>query len=152
MIKIDVNSKCFYVMGILKIAKDLGVSVSATKLQKLVFLIEKELNFNLGYEFIPYYFGPFSKELQDDVYRLKNLGYVEVKEEAVEDFVSGAIIGFKKVYKISDKVTFDFSSLDKNFVEFVVTHLKIPLDDLLKYVYVKYPEYTVNSVIKDRIF
>jgi hypothetical protein len=42
MIKIDVNRKCFYVMGILKIAKDLGVSVSATKLQKLVFLIEKE--------------------------------------------------------------------------------------------------------------
>jgi hypothetical protein len=71
----------------------------------------------------------------------------------VEDFVSGAIIGFKKAYKIMDKVEFDVNSLDKNFVEFVVTHLKIPLiNDLLRYVYVKYPRYTVNSVIKDKIF
>ncbi|WP_245526997.1 hypothetical protein [Acidianus hospitalis] len=74
--------------------------------------------------------------MQDDVYKLKNLGYVEIKEEVVEDFVSGAIIGFKKAYKITDKVEFDVNSLDKNLVEFVVTHLKIPLDDLLRYVYV----------------
>lgn len=146
------DDKYFYVMGILKIAKDQGVLVSATRLQKLVFLIEKELNFNLGYKFIPYYFGPFSKELQEDVYKLKNLGYVEIEEESVEDFVSGAIIGFKKTYKISVKVKLDVSSLDKNFVEFVANRLKISLDDLIRYVYVKYPEYTVNSVIKDKIF
>ena len=146
------DKKYFYIMGILKIAKDLGVSVGATRLQKVVFLVEEELNFNIGYKFIPYYFGPFSKELQDDVYKLKNLGYVEIKEEVMEDFVSGEIIGFKKAYKITDKVEFDVNSLDKNFVEFVVTHLKIPLDDLLRYVYVKYPGYTVNSVIKDKIF
>ena len=86
MIKISVDKKYFYIMGILKIAKDLGVSVGATRLQKVVFLVKEELNFNIGYKFIPYYFGPFSKELQDGVYKLKNLGYVEIKEEIVEDW------------------------------------------------------------------
>jgi len=133
------NNK-YYVMDILKIAEDLGVSVSAMKLQKLVFLIENELNFDLGYKFIPYYFGPFSKKLQDDIYQLRNLGYVEVKDLT------------ERTYKLSDKVTFDFSFLDKNFVEFVIAHLKIPFSDLLKYIYVKYPEYTITSIIKDRIF
>jgi len=85
VIKISVDKKYFYIMGILKIAKDLGVSVGATRLQKVVFLVKEELNFNIGYKFIPYYFGPFSKELQDGVYKLKNLGYVEIKEEIVED-------------------------------------------------------------------
>ncbi|BDC17766.1 conjugal transfer protein [Acidianus sp. HS-5] len=140
----------YYVLGILRIAKDSNVTVTATRLQKVVFLVEKELNRDLGYEFIPYYFGPFSKELQDDVYELKKEGYVEVKEEAVEDIITGALVGFKKAYEITDNAP--SISLDDEFVRFVSEKLVVPLNDLLRYVYIKYPEYTAHSLIKDKIF
>ncbi|WP_241208882.1 hypothetical protein [Saccharolobus islandicus] len=88
--------------------------------------------------------------MQDDIYKLSELGYVKIREEPVEDLISGVIVGFKKIYEIN--VTFDLSSLDKNFVDFVTEKLKMPLNSLLKYVYMKYPEYTVNSLIRDKIF
>ena len=71
MIKISVDKKYFYIMGILKIAKDLGVSVGATRLQKVVFLVKEELNFNTGYKFIPYYFGPFLRNCKMEYTSLK---------------------------------------------------------------------------------
>nr|WP_238525239.1 conjugal transfer protein [Sulfolobus islandicus] len=144
------NNNSKYILGILKIAKELNIQVTATRIQKTVFLVEKELKLDLGYNFIPFYFGPFSKELQDDIYKLSELGYVKIREEPVEDLISGVIVGFKKIYEIN--VTFDLSSLDKNFVDFVTEKLKMPLNSLLKYVYMKYPEYTVNSLIRDKIF
>nr|WP_016731451.1 conjugal transfer protein [Sulfolobus islandicus] len=146
----SVNNNSKYILGILKIAKELNIQVTATRIQKTVFLVEKELKLDLGYNFIPFYFGPFSKELQDDIYKLSELGYVKIREEPVEDLISGVIVGFKKIYEIN--VTFDLSSLDKNFVDFVTEKLKMPLNSLLKYVYMKYPEYTVNSLIRDKIF
>ncbi|ACR41247.1 conjugal transfer protein [Saccharolobus islandicus] len=150
MLIMSVNNNSKYILGILKIAKELNIQVTATRIQKTVFLVEKELKLDLGYNFIPFYFGPFSKELQDDIYKLSELGYVKIREEPVEDLISGVIVGFKKIYEIN--VTFDLSSLDKNFVDFVTEKLKMPLNSLLKYVYMKYPEYTVNSLIKDKIF
>ncbi len=77
---------------------------------------------------------------------------MRIMEEQVEDLISGIIVGFKKIYEISDNVMLDLSSLDKNFVDFVTEKLKMPLNSLLKYVYMKYPEYTVNSLIRDKIF
>lgn len=152
MLIMSVNNNSKYILGILKIAKELNAQVTATRIQKTVFLVEKELKLDLGYNFIPFYFGPFSKELQDDIYKLKELGYVRIMEEQVEDLISGIIVGFKKIYEISDNVMLDLSSLDKNFVDFVTEKLKMPLNSLLKYVYMKYPEYTVNSLIRDKIF
>ncbi|ACP37428.1 conserved conjugative plasmid protein [Sulfolobus islandicus M.14.25] len=150
MLIMSANNNSKYILGILKIAKELNIQVTATRIQKTVFLVEKELKLDLGYNFIPFYFGPFSKELQDDIYKLSELGYVKIREEPVEDLISGVIVGFKKIYEIN--VTFDLSSLDKNFVDFVTEKLKMPLNSLLKYVYMKYPEYTVNSLIRDKIF
>ncbi|MBB5255279.1 hypothetical protein [Sulfurisphaera ohwakuensis] len=86
-------------------------------MQKTVFLGQKELGLELDYTFIPYYFGPFSKELQDDVYKLKRLGFIEIKEYVVEDPVTGAMMGFKKIYKITEKA--QTKILDEEFKMFV---------------------------------
>ena len=139
-----------YILGILRLAKDFNVEVTATRFQKTVFLVQEELGRDLGYKFIPYYFGPFSKELQDDVYRLEKQGFVNVEGTAIEDLVTGALVGFKKVYKITDKAP--VVELDEELKNFVTEKLKMPLHDLLRYVYVKYPEYTATSLIKDKIF
>ena len=54
-----------------------------TRLQKLLFLIEKEAGIKAtdgkDFEFSAYKFGPVSKELYDDLEKLENLGLLEAK-------------------------------------------------------------------------
>ena len=49
---------------LLYVAKDEGAEVTATKLQKIFFLLEKEKGVDLGLEFTPWFFGPYSEKLQ----------------------------------------------------------------------------------------
>lgn len=54
--------------------------VGATRLQKLIFLVEKEGGEAVSteqFEFEAYKFGPFSKQLKDDMDFLINLGFLE---------------------------------------------------------------------------
>jgi hypothetical protein len=70
-----------------KVAEGLG---GITRLQKYLFLIEREGNLNLKgdeYDFQPYKAGPYSSKLYDDLELLENLGYIrsEVTAEATEE-------------------------------------------------------------------
>ena len=145
-----ITERSRYILGLLRIAKELGVPVTATRLQKVTFLVEKELNYHLGYTFIPYYFGPFSKDLQDDVYALKRRGLVEIFEEPVVDSITGAVVGFKKTYTIKELTP--MIELEEKLAKFLAEKLIIPLGELLRYIYLNYPQYTANSLIKDKIF
>jgi uncharacterized protein len=58
--------------------------VGTTRLQKLLFLIEKEFNIkveNGGFKFEPYKYGPASKELYDDLDFLTLIGYIEKSDD-----------------------------------------------------------------------
>ncbi len=44
-------------------AKEENAKVCATKLQKVFFLLEKETGKDLGLEFKPWFFGPYSEKL-----------------------------------------------------------------------------------------
>lgn len=58
--------------------------VGVTRLQKLLFLVEKEGQVNLkDSDFEPYKFGPFSRKVQDDIDFLVNLGYIESSNDKV---------------------------------------------------------------------
>lgn len=54
-----------------------------TRLMKLAFLLQRKYDFpkragiSKYYEFEPYKFGPFSKDLYDDITFLENLGYIK---------------------------------------------------------------------------
>ena len=139
-----------YVLGVLALAENLGVRVTATRLQKVTFLVVKEFGLDLGYKFVPYYFGPFSKDLQDDIYRLRNRGLVKVEEEPVEDPFTGAVIGLKKTYMLSENAP--KVELEGKLRAFLTEKLTVSLEDLLRYVYTNYPDYTARSLIKDRLF
>jgi len=73
-----------------------------TKLQKLVFLLDKELNIikDQGYNFVPYKYGPFSKELIEDVEMLILIGLVGTEED-VKEF-NGEEVTIT-VYKLTDR-------------------------------------------------
>jgi uncharacterized protein YwgA len=71
----------------------LGIN-GITRLQKFLFLLEREQNIILrqdGFEFSPYKAGPYSSKIYDDLEVLENLGLIETEltsevadEEAVE--------------------------------------------------------------------
>ena len=48
------------------------------RFQKVIFLLQRKYGVDLGYRFVPYYFGPYSKNLQLDINLLKLMGLLEV--------------------------------------------------------------------------
>jgi hypothetical protein len=92
---------------LLHTAKEENTEVTATKLQKIFFLLEKEKGIQLGLEFKPWFFGPYSAKLQDYVDKLIELGEVDVEEEEVRDPLSGETIGYKRNYVLKSEFTPD---------------------------------------------
>lgn len=173
--------------------------VGTTRLQKLLFLVEKEKHImgdeNDGsFDFKPYKFGPFSQKLCDDIEFLVNLGYIEKSGESqivdqaislddiemlkADDFLSSkstsdSIVDEEDnenqievstttddsiVYRIADKgikYLKDNKVLNSNIANQIVQikekYGKRSLVELLQYTYQKYPEYTTESEIKDKI-
>ena len=65
---------------ILKLLSSAASGISATQLQKYVFLLREETflrNDTTFYEFVPYKFGPYSFAAQREVETLTSYGYIE---------------------------------------------------------------------------
>lgn len=163
--------------------------IGTTRLQKLLFLSEKERKLKPGkqdFEFIPYKFGPVSKSLYNDIDFLVNLGLIEKSDErgslqsmeleniesfSASDFLSDQALNNRGssesclleedetiIYRITDKgVEYlrDNNLLDTpeaHSVEMIKERYNSqPLQALLQYVYLNYPDYTSESEIKDDI-
>lgn len=116
-----------------------------TKLQKLLFLIQKRIPKNsllVSYPFRPFKYGPFCKEVYDDLQFLKKEGLIEEAKEYLKD--KGIYVKFKltekgqqkareiastpagmEIAKIVNDVKKEFNSMSvANLVEF--THRKYP--------------------------
>jgi len=127
-----------------------------TRLQKLVFLMQKRLE-EAGedplqsddYEFVPYDYGPFSKELYDDLDDTIARGMVEGREEDLgEDKV-------KYDYEIQDQgkqwVGDQLSKEEAQRILELAEEIKdeygeVNLSDLIDEVYSRYPKYAENSI------
>ncbi|QCS43603.1 type II toxin-antitoxin system antitoxin SocA domain-containing protein [Natrinema versiforme] len=127
-----------------------------TRLQKLVFLMQKRLE-EAGedplqsddYEFVPYDYGPFSKELYDDLDETIARGMVEDREEDLgEDKV-------KYDYEIQDQgkqwVGDQLSKEEAQRILELAEEIKdeygdVYLSDLIDEVYSRYPKYAENSI------
>lgn len=127
-----------------------------TRLQKLVFLMQKRLE-ETGedplqsdyYEFIPYDYGPFSKELYDDLDETMARNMVEDHEEDLgEDKV-------KYDYEIQDDgerwVRDQLSKEEAHRILELAEEIKdeygdVSLSDLIDEVYSRYPKYAENSI------
>lgn len=133
-------------------ANDGSVS-GRTRMQKLAFLLdEEELTDYPAYDFIKYDYGPFSKQLLEDLERLENHGLVRITEETTfgghtrydhqlteqgENVVDQLLEENEEVREIMD-------SAEKVIREYGTLSIR----KLIETVYDKYPEYTENSVYK----
>lgn len=162
----------------------------AVRLTKMMFLFEKEivdilkqkgLNSDKLPEFIPYNFGPFSKDLYEQIELFRGLKFIKVsdintKEEMseVDDWEEGAfeeeIFESEKTVLFEDGkyMKYEISDLGSRFVEekllssitdeqrSILEQFKNKINSLspkriLKYVYTKYPDFAQNSLIRDEV-
>lgn len=128
-----------------------------TRLQKMVFLLQKELEKSdrkgvMGerYEFIPYDYGPFSKELYDDLDELIDDQFVDDEEEELQ---SGKV---KYIYEIEEEgqELVNSQSVEWEEVRAVLEFAReikeeyneMLLSELIELVYSDYPDYAEKSV------
>ena len=162
--------------------------VGRTKITKMMFLFEKQIYGKFFKDkiaitlpdFEPYYFGPFSKELFENLAFFESIGMISVSptniplssadriessnvfdesdlwaeatfEEKVEEYESSYSLSDAGKNYVQDKVWILFSQVQKDKLkQFKAQINKISLDALLRYVYNTYPEETVNSIIADK--
>lgn len=127
-----------------------------TRMQKLVFLMQQYLDerdedlfTSEEYEFIAYDYGPFSKELYDDLDSLSEQGHIVDSEEELRD-------GKEKYdYEIQPTgVDVIENRKDKEGIQEILQlaedlkgqYNDVLLSELIDYVYSQYPEYAENSI------
>jgi uncharacterized protein YwgA len=133
-----------FIKLLLYTAKLNNVEVTATKLQKIFFLLEKEKGIQLGLDFKPWFFGPYSSKLQDYIDKLIELEEVDVEEEEVRDPLSEAVIGYKRNYVLKGEVKPEEE--EKEVMTFFKEWVRKSRDEILNYVYNKYPNYFKYSL------
>ena len=120
-------------------------SAILTFVMKETFLLQTEAGLTLGYEFIPYKYGPFSKEVYEDIEELdKNLLVEKVKPkrdiEKTEVTITKDFIDW--IEKIINKIPQECKGLVQTYVQKYGT---LSYNELVDYVYSKYPEFTTKS-------
>lgn len=161
----------------------------AVRLTKMMFLFNKQISEALkrkGLEseqlpnFIAYNYGPFSKDVYEQIELFKSIGFVSVtdintKEEmsGIDDVVEAEFIdecyqGDSELktennfweYRITDvgkgfvekELLEDLTDEQKGILEaFKRKITEMPIKQLLYYVYTNYPDYTEKSLIKDEV-
>jgi len=132
-------------------AKEENTEVTPTKLQKIFFLLKEEKGVDLGLEFKPWFFGPYSSKLQDLIDILIEIGEVDVEEEEVRDPLSGEVIAYKRHYVLVGEFTPSNDEKEKEIEAFFREWVRKSRSEILNYVYKKYPEYGKYPMIRDKV-
>lgn len=152
-------------LWILLILKAAGGEVCCkTKIMKILFLLERVYGI-IGVKFEPYNYGPWSKDVEDALRRLAELGLVEERElqkppEGPEH------TGVIHVYRLTEKGRSVVEKIPLKDPRWRLPYADVKffvgwdVRDLMEYIYVNYPEYDVfqrlsriirQSVIKDKL-
>jgi len=116
-----------------------------TVVMKSAFLLQQEAGLNLNYDFIPYKYGPFSKEVYEDIEKLeKNLLVERVKPKKDAEMTE-----IKMIDEFKDRAESIIKTLPQEIKETIKSYTekygRMELNKLLDYVYDKYPKYAVKS-------
>ena len=162
--------------------------VGRTKITKMMFLFEKQIYGKFFKDdiaislpdFKPYYFGPFSKELFEDLAFFESIGIITIVPtniplSSADKVESSNVFDETDIWKEANfdekteeyESSYSLSNAGKNYVQEKIWPLfsetqksklkqfkaqinKISLDALLRYVYNTYPEETEKSIIADK--
>lgn len=125
--------------------------LSPAQLQKSLFLLKQKKPGSVSedfYNFIPYNYGPFCKEIYSDAESLVSEGLVKFGHPVGERWQGYTIteIGKECVKKFENSV----SKEDRDYLAEVVTWARsLSFKQLLSAIYKEYPAYKVNSVFPE---
>jgi len=118
-----------------------------TRLMKYLFLMKKEYEIENEYNFSPYFYGPFSYEVFEDIEKLEKIGLIEIERKIHEPKIAGDWEIFKKYSltekgkEIAEKIYNELDNVTKvKLNELIERFNKYTLAGLISYVYNKYPE------------
>jgi len=114
-----------------------GTVEGGVRLQKLLFLLKKELGVEHSYRFFPHLYGPYSEEVSDDLLELERAGLVKVERELLEPVLCSLTPEGERVARdLFEELPQEVRGKMMELRRFNEMRLK----DLLEYVYSRYPE------------
>ena len=122
-----------------------GDAVSPVQLQKVAFLVGQECQNDVPsdyYQFVPYDYGPYCKDINIDVEELERRGHISV---------SSSPPGTRKEYRATFRSSrIDFSHIPASVAEYTekaVEWMKpLSFGELVSAIYKAYPAYSANSI------
>lgn len=114
-----------------------GGRLSKLEFQKYMFLYVEEFSYDKHYGFVPYHYGSFSYELYKDLNTLERNGLLKVDEHHIKSEYRGSI---------EDVARDEQNSITRFFMQYQ----NLRGDDLIGYIYNKYPYYAINSKIYNK--
>ena len=121
----------------------LNKDLTAIQIQKYLFLFTREQK-EKSYDFIPYYYGCFSFQANQDILTLTKLGYLDIIEQ--NNNITTIRLKHKENYRTMLNLSEQYI-LDK----IVSTFGNMPQTDLIRYTYTNYPYYATKSTIAKEI-
>ena len=113
-----------------------GGEITAIRLQKLLFLFTQK-QISKTFDFVPYRYGCFSFQANQDLATLKTYGYLTFSDE-------GNTIRLNK----SDKAISSINISDNQYINEIKNDFGLlSQTELIKYTYIHYPYYATKSVI-----
>jgi hypothetical protein len=128
---------------ILEILRKANGRLSATQLQKFIFLLREETFLGKDvafYDFLPYRFGAYSFSAQREIEALTTYGYIE----SIDSTVGVTSLGRTEAGHAD-------SDTSRAVLAILSKYEKLPLKTLLKDVYDRYPWYASKSELKDLV-
>ncbi|CAM2780234.1 hypothetical protein [Legionella worsleiensis] len=125
-------------------------SYTPVQIQKLLFLIQKKIPFcaENGFDFSPYDYGPFDKNVYQELEILADEGYVDIHEHESSAWKTYGLTkeGAVKAKEVSDTLDDSTKSTIAKLSSFV---RQLSFSQLVSAIYKAYPEMKQNSVFKD---
>ncbi|MCY4466737.1 MAG: hypothetical protein OXE46_14500 [Chloroflexi bacterium] len=122
-----------------------GDAVSPVQLQKVAFLVGQECPNDVPsdyYEFVPYDYGPFCKDIYQDVEELERRGHISISPSA---------LGTRKEYRATFRSRdIEFSHMPAPVAEYIAKAVEwakpLSFGELVSAIYQVYPAYATNSI------
>lgn len=128
-----------------------GASYTPVQVQKLFFLIDREIGESIGgphFDFSPYHYGPFDKQVYLELEELASAGYLQIDDDArIWKTYRLTIEGQKKGSAIFETLEANTRDYIERLVEFVRKH---SFTELVSAIYRAYPDMRANSVFQEQ--
>lgn len=119
---------------ILALFKELGEELNSTQFQKYLFLVTIKQE-NKSFYFVPYYYGCFSFQANQDILTMKRQGLLSERDSHI------VLVDTKDYFQ-------ELTISDQNIIKDIKSKFGgMSSNDLIRHVYLNYPFYAINSTI-----